>query len=304
MKILQLSPRYIPFDLDKTLDCGQVFRWHKTGDDWTGVIDRKVVTVREEGLKLIYDGIDEKDLVKYFNLDLDLARVISTIRNSIKKFTGGETDPLFDAAEKAGEGLRIIRQDPWECLISFICSQNSNIPSIRRRISLLCSRYGRPLTDGQYSFPVPEDLAKSDTDHLRLCSTGYRALYLSKTSGYLLENPDFLTSLASISLKEARTELIKLPGVGPKVADCVLLFAYNHYQTVPVDVWIRSIITCGYPLVHTRSGEKKECSYNDIVDFCRAYFGIYAGYAQQLLFAARRDLPEIFPESSDSVKEM
>ena len=303
MKILHLSPGYLPFNLDKTLDCGQVFRWNKNGENWNGVIGKKVVVVCQKDLDLFYDGIEEKDLITYFNLDLDLARVIRSIRESISKITGGVPDPLFDASEKTGEGLRIIRQDPWECLISFICSQNSNIPSIRRRISLLCSRYGEQLTDGLFSFPGPEDLGGSDLHELRLCSTGYRALYISETSGTILQDPDFLPRLYSMSLTEARSELLKLPGVGPKVADCVLLFAYNYYQTVPVDVWIRSIITCRYPPVHARSGNKKECSYNDIADFCREYFGNYAGYAQQLLFAARRDLPVMVPESPGSLIE-
>ena len=298
MKILPLSPCYLPFDLDKTLDCGQVFRWNKNGNTWTGVIGEKVVVISQNGLDLFYEGIEEKDLITYFNLDLDLARIIRSIRDSISQFTGGVPDPFFDAAEKAGEGLRIIRHDPWECLISFICSQNSNIPSIQRRISLICSRYGKKITDNQFSFPIPEDLAGSDLNDLCLCSTGYRALYISEAAGKIFRDPKFLTSLYKKSLHEARSELIELPGVGPKVADCTLLFAYNHYQTVPVDVWIRSIITCRYPLVHSRSGKKKECSYNDIADFCRDFFGIYAGYAQQLLFAARRDLQDMVPESS------
>lgn len=294
MKTYHLLPEQLPFDLDLTLDCGQVFRWKKTGNGWEGVIVGKVVTISQNGDILTYDGISESDLIRYFNLNIRAQEIISRINSSISHYTrenGNRTDELFESVATAGAGLRIIRQDPWECLISFICSQNSNIPTITKRISLLCERYGRAITNNAFSFPCPADLAERGEEELRTCCTGYRAPYIARTAQYVIRDPDFLSRIFNCSMQDAKDELMKLPGVGPKVADCILLFAYNRYEVVPVDVWIRNIITTLYPEVSTRHCSKKECSYNDIADFCREYFGEYAGYAQQYFFASRTTLP-------------
>jgi len=294
MKTYNLRRDQLPFDLDLTLDCGQVFRWQRIQNTWSGVVAGRVVTVSQDGPILTYDGMDEADLVRYFNLDLNVQIIISQIRSSIAVYSGEtrkKIDQHFEKAASAGAGLRIIRQDPWECLISFICSQNSNIPTITKRISLICERYGRPLGDSRFSFPSPADMADRVESELRACCTGYRAPYLARTAQYIIKDPDFLSRISTCSMQDAKQELIKLPGVGPKVADCVLLFAYNRYEVVPVDVWIRNIITCLYPEVRERKCNRKECSYTDIADFCREYFGDYAGYAQQFFFASRQDLP-------------
>ena len=216
---------------------------------------------------------------------------MENIRKSISKYSGKDSDNFFEIAAMSGEGLRIIRQDPWEALICFICSQNSNIPSITKRISLLCELYGTPLGNRMYGFPKPSALASTHPDKLRTCSTGYRASYIFETAARVLENPEKLETIFQLSIKEARLELLSYPGVGPKVADCVLLFGYQFYEAVPVDVWIRTIITSAYPDIQRKTPRKKECSYDDIANFCRQYYGPYAGYAQQLLFAARQELP-------------
>nr|WP_319538014.1 DNA glycosylase [uncultured Methanospirillum sp.] len=293
MKTYNLRRDQLPFDLDLTLDCGQVFRWQRIKNTWNGVVAGRVVTISQDGPILTYDGMDEADLVRYFNLDLNVQKIISQIRRSIAVYSGEtrrKRDQHFETAASAGAGLRIIRQDPWECLISFICSQNSNIPTITKRISLICERYGRPLGDSRFSFPSPANLAERMEDELRACCTGYRAPYLVGTAQSIIKDPDILSRIAISSMHDAKQELMKLPGVGPKVADCVLLFAYNRYEVVPVDVWIRNIITHLYPEVRERKCNRKECSYDDIADFCRDFFGDYAGYAQQLFFAARQDL--------------
>lgn len=292
MKSLLISQQFLPFDLDQTLSCGQVFRWKKNESYWNGVIKDCIISIRQEEQTLVYEGIEEQELIQYFNLDLNLKDVMNAIRTTIQHNTGGGSDPLFERAEETGRGLRIIRQDPWECLISFICSQNSNIPSIKKRIELICSRYGSRLQGGYYQFPTPHDLACHDSDSIRECSTGYRASYLVDTAGYVARDPDLLNRIAFLPVEKARQELLNLPGVGPKVADCVLLFGYNFYEVVPVDVWIRTIMTNGYPDLRSRACNRKECSYSQIADFCREHFGQYAGYAQQLLFASRHNIPE------------
>ena len=294
MKTYHLSPEQLPFDLDLTLDCGQVFRWKKTGSEWEGVIAGKSVTISQDDDILTYNGSKESDIIRYFNLEIRAQDIISQIKHSISQYVceaGNRTDELFESVATTGAGLRIIRQDPWECLISFICSQNSNIPTITKRISLLCERYGRAITNNVFSFPCPFDLAERGEEELRTCCTGYRAPYIARTAQYIIRDPEFLSRIYNCSMQDAKDELMKLPGVGPKVADCILLFAYNRYEVVPVDVWIRNIITTLYPEVSNRRCNKKECSYNDIADFCREYFGEYAGYAQQYIFASRQTLP-------------
>jgi N-glycosylase/DNA lyase len=292
MKSLLIPPWLLPFDLDKTLSCGQVFRWKKNRTDWIGVVKDNVVTLRQDGQTLCYEGIDEQDLIQYLNLDLNPKVILESIRNAIKQSTGGLSDPLFETAVMAGKGLRILKQDPWECLISFICSQNSNIPAIKKRIDLICSRYGTPLPGGYFRFPTAIDLACKDSETIQECSTGYRSSYLVDTAGYIAKDPSLLTRLSLLPLEEARKELLHLRGVGPKVADCILLFAYNFYEVVPVDVWIRKIMTQGYLQLRGRACNRNECSYSQIAGFCNEYFGQYAGYAQQFLFAARHQLPE------------
>jgi len=290
MKTYHLTEDQLPFDLDLTLDCGQVFRWQRSRAGWTGVVAGAVVTISQAGPDLFYEGIDKADLIRYFNLDLNIQDILRQIRGSIIAYSGLE-DQHFKSAALTGAGLRIIRQEPWECLVSFICSQNSNIPTITKRITQISERYGRLLHDKRFSFPSPVDLACREEDELRSCSTGYRAPYLVNTARYIMADPDLLIRISRFQREDAKHELMKLPGVGPKVADCTLLFAYNRYEVVPVDVWIRTIITDLYPEVRERKCNRKECSYDDIADFCRDYFGKFAGYAQQYFFAARQNLP-------------
>jgi N-glycosylase/DNA lyase len=291
MKSLYLTGDQLPFNLDLTLSCGQVFRWFREGDWWNGVINQKLVSICQDGDILTYTGWSESEIIQYFNLHLSLPGIISSIRRSITTYSGLACDPFFEYAITAGQGLRIVKQDPWETLISFICSQNSNIPAITRRINLLCERYGSPIGDNKFGFPTPEALAHLDCNLLRECSTGYRAPYISRTAAMVLQQPDMLTRLQDLSISDARKKLIELPGVGPKVADCILLFGYNQMEIVPVDVWIRSIITSAYFQSSLQTPSKNTWSYDDISNFCREYYGPYAGYAQQLLFAARKDLP-------------
>ncbi len=293
MRKIILQPEKTPFHLERTLECGQVFTWTRTGETWKGMIDGEVVTLRQSGSVISFNGITRKKLIHYLNLDQDLPGVLGAIRLSISNSHAGIPDPVFEAAATFASGLRIIRQDPWECLICFICSQNSNIPAITKRIHALCKKYGEPGQDGQYTFPTPAALSRESPESLRLCSTGYRAEYLSATARVILTDPMFLPRIRALPYSDAKKEIMQLPGVGPKVADCVLLFGFGFYEAVPVDVWIRSIITSRYPEVDLCKGKKQSCSYDDIADWCRLYFGLYAGYAQQVLFASRTCLPEI-----------
>lgn len=289
-----LTCSMLPFDLDLTLSCGQIFGWKKAAGAWSGVYRDRILTIVQKGTDIFYEGCEPGEIAGFLGLDDDPVVIITSIRRHMQTYGNVGEDPFFEQNIQFSQASRIMRQDPWECLVSFICSANSNIPLISRRIGLLMERFGEEIRPGYNLFPDPEALSESPESVVRECLAGYRAPYLQRTAGILREDPDFLSRLVSLEYKEAKKRLMTLPGVGPKVADCVLLFAYHRLEAVPVDVRIRRIITIRYLDVPEKDGlgEEKEYSYDEIADFCRAYFGPYAGYAQQYLFAARDETYE------------
>jgi len=288
------------FSLDLTLSCGQIFTWTKIGRIWHGTIDGCEVFLLEQDNQLFYSGVSSDRLIAYLGLDHPIDEILSDITHSIQEYTGCNiqsidqkyTCPtpnfLLDCDISNAAGLRILRQEPWECIGSFILSTNSNIRTIQKRIRLLSERYGTPVgNNGLYLFPRFDLLASADISGIMACKTGYRAPYLLKTAKIITEEPSILTKIATLSYPDAKRELMNLSGVGPKVADCVLLFSYQRYEAVPIDVWIRNIITRRY-FSQVSDGEEKKMSYEDIAVFSRHYFGQYAGYAQQFIYAARQ----------------
>lgn len=265
-----------PFSLDRTLSCGQVFRWEKRGAWWQGVIGREVIRMRQEDRILIFSGAREDTIRDYFQLDLDLEEILQSI----------DRDPVIHGSLERCRGLRIIRQQPWECLASYICATYANIPGIRKKIALLSSSFGEPLTTGSqtaFSFPSAGILASSDVCDLARCSLGYRSPYLCETAAMITRNPGWAEKIAAASTMEARKELVLFRGVGPKVADCVLLFAFGRYDVFPVDIWITRIMQHWYSLPASTGSE-------EIAREGRARFGRYAGYAQEYLFCDREFL--------------
>jgi N-glycosylase/DNA lyase len=263
-----------PFDLNLTLGCGQVFRWARDEDWWTGVVGEKVIRIRQDGRSLTFYGADPSFITDYFHLDGDLPAILAQI----------DRDDLMHETIRRNTGLRIIRQPAWECLASYICATYANIPGIKKRISLLSRRFGKPVYSGDkifYSFPTPESLADSLPGDLQSCSVGYRASFLSETSRIVAGLPDWEESVRVLSYDDARRDLLALKGVGKKVADCVLLFAFQRYEAFPVDVWIERIMKHCY-------GRGKELkNYEQIAGLGRQLFGQYAGYAQEYLFCDR-----------------
>ncbi|HOL40512.1 MAG TPA: DNA glycosylase [Methanospirillum sp.] len=285
MKSLHLTSSQTPFDLDLSLSCGQIFGWKKTGDMWKGVHNGKIITIRQERDSLQYEGADKREIIRFLGLHDPIQEIITSIRDHIIVYNS-TPDPFFETQYARSQGLRILRQHPWECLVSFICSANSNIRTIEKRINLILGRYGRACHTGEHQFPDPKTLSQCREDRLRECLTGYRAPYLIKTAAYICNHPDFFEQVAMMEYTGAKKALMTLPGVGPKVADCVLLFAFEHLSAVPVDIRIRTIIEKRYAdLIKTE--KKGRLSYDTISGFCREYFGPYAGYAQQYLFATR-----------------
>ena len=268
-----------PFDLDRTLACGQAFRWEKADGWWQGVVDGRAVRIRQDADRLTFLGADAAFVRDYFRLDQDLPAVLSSI----------DRDPAIGAAIRECRGLRLVRQQPWECLVSYICATNTNIPAVKRRVALMAERYGRP-ADGAagtaYAFPEPEALAAASPANLWDCRLGYRTEYVHEAAAVVAEHPDWAERIAALPFEDARQALMRFKGVGPKAADCVLLFAFGFFEAFPVDVWIRRIVAETY-LPDIAGKSCTPADYERIRRFARDYFGGYAGYAQEYLYCAR-----------------
>ena len=267
------------FDLDRTLSCGQAFRWEKADGWWQGVSCGRAVRIRQDANRLTFEGADAGFVRAYFQLDQDLPAILASI----------DRDPIIGAAIQECRGLRLVRQQPWECLISYICATNTNIPAVKRRVALMAERYGRPV-DGPsgraYAFPGPEALAAVSRSELWDCKLGYRTDYLCDAARLACEDPDWAERVAALPFEDARQALMRFKGVGPKAADCVLLFAFGFFEAFPVDVWIRRIVAETY-LPELAGRKCTPADYDRIRRFMRDYFGEYAGYAQEYLYCAK-----------------
>ena len=262
------------FSLEATLRCGQVFRWEKEGDWWQGIVGSERIRIRQTSRFLHFSGCSPQTITDYFQLEFDLETVLSSLRK----------DPLVAESISRCEGLRVIRQPAWECLASYICATYANIPGIKRKISLLAKTYGQPFVSGTeifYAFPSADALAVSGLGRGNYsCSLGYRAPYLHETAREIAADRGWDDRIGKLPYGEARQSLLRLRGVGPKVADCVLLFAFGRYEAFPVDVWITRIMQRCY-------GGPDLTTYEKIARAGREYFGPFAGYAQEYLFCSR-----------------
>jgi len=278
-----------PFNLDSTLNCGQAFRWNKHGEWWYGAVREKVFKIRQIGNKLEFENVDADFIQNYFGLHDNLPKIFSQITK----------DKHIEAAVKKFEGLRILRQDPWECLISYICATYKNIPAIKQMLFNLSKKFGdKTVFNGYdfYTFPTPAKLAKASIKELAECGLGYRATYVSETAKTIYENDFKLENLRKANYEKARQKLLNFLGVGLKVADCVSLFSLEKLEAFPVDVWIKRIILKHYanhfPTEFIRKISSKKSLTNSEYErlnlFGRRYFGEYAGYAQEYLYHFER----------------
>jgi N-glycosylase/DNA lyase len=281
----------VPFDLDATLCCGQVFRWDKRGDWWFGVVGDRALKVRQACETLEFSGVDEAFLKCYFGLNHDLQRISheickdGNVRRALHEFWG----------------LRIIQQDPWECLVSFICATYKSVAAIRQMLLKLSVRFGKKVTlEGYdfYAFPTAEQLAKASLRELEACGLGYRAKYVLETSKMVCAGGVDFVALKKVPYEEAKKTLCKFPGVGLKVADCMLLFGLGRLEAFPVDVWVKRILLKYYTGHFEEAFVKKlscqkgfsDADYERLCGFGRRYFGAYAGYAQEYLYHYERFL--------------
>ena len=249
------------FNLRETLDCGQAFRWTENEDgSWQGVAFGKYLRLSADDEKIIFHDTTEKDFLdiwkNYFDLDRNYGEIITAI---------SENQVLKTASGFAG-GIRILRQDPWEALCSFIISQNNNIPRIKGIVERLCKAFGEKIAEGLYSFPSAERVADLSLEDLAPLRSGFRAKYILDAARKVASGEVDLNAIRTEQTDLARNELMKIYGVGEKVADCTLLFGLSHIDAFPKDVWIKRA------MVKLFDGELPLCALP------------YAGIAQQYIF--------------------
>ena len=264
------------YDLAATLDSGQAFRWRQRSDFWEGIIGPQFVRLKqtESGIQAATAApVQNWDWLREFlQTQIDLATVLKTF----------PVDEPMTAAITSCRGLRLLRQDPWECLASFILSSTKQIVQIRQIVALLCERFGArvavPVGEAPaFAFPTPGRIATASEAELRACKMGFRAPGLLMAAQWIDGGKFDLQALRTMSYVEARHQLMTLRGVGGKIADCVLLFAYGFDSAFPVDVWVeRAIQELYFP--RRRASEKR------LRKFAATHFGLHAGYAQQYLF--------------------
>jgi N-glycosylase/DNA lyase len=262
------------FDLALTLGCGQVFHWVKAGEGFRGVIGDKAVYVEKQGGELLVTRGCEDIARRYFALDHPLDEIYATFPD----------DPDMAAALEFCRGLRIIRQPLWECVATFITSSMKQVAHIAQISHTLRQRFGRQAegedAEGEslFAYPSPPDLARLEEADLRACALGYRAVNLLGSARMIASGEVDLDAISALDDREARAMLCRLPGVGVKVANCALLFAYERFKAFPIDVWIERVLREFY------FKGKRRVTVRRLEEFSSRYFGEYGGYAQQYLF--------------------
>jgi len=286
MKITENNKKLIiedvkDFNLAHIFDCGQCFRWNKEDDgSYTGVVKNKVINVEQNGSNVMFDNMNLYDyetiLKNYFDMDTDY----SDIKKSIN------VDDTMNTAIKFGEGIRILNQDEWEIMISFMISANNRIPMIKKVIenisksfgSYICSYKGRDY----YSFPTAEKLAEAPLELIQECKAGFRSERIKEAAKRFISEKDTIYDLKNKTYDEGLEYLKSYKGIGDKVANCILLFSMKQFDTFPVDVWVRRVMQTLY--VDNNTSDK------EIRKFAENKFGKLSGYAQQYLFYYAREL--------------
>lgn len=269
------------FNPTHIFECGQAFRWQKEEDSSYTTIDGNMYC----NVSLVGDFVYLKNCTKedyykkwenYFDLKTDYTKIKDTL----------SFNETLKSAMEYGSGIRILNQDKFSTIISFIISANNQIPRIMKSVNIICENYGDLIGElnGKkiYSFPTPEKLSKVPVEEMReVCRVGFRDKRIIDVARMVATNEFDIDRINALENEKLRNELIKLPGVGPKVADCIMLFSYQRHNTFPVDVWIKRVME--YLFI------KKETNKNLISDYANKLFGDYAGYAQQYLFYYGRE---------------
>ncbi len=278
------------FELKDIFECGQCFRWNQEEDgSYTGVFTDCVLNVEKQGSKIIFKGkyynqITQKDFEEkirnYFDLDRDYSKIKSIL---------SKVDENLKLSVKYGDGIRILNQNLWETIISFIISANNNIPRIKGIIERISAKYGKEIEFNNkkyYTFPSKEELSKASVEDLRALGLGFRDVRVYETTRIILNNEVDLEKIHNLPTDKVREILLSLPGVGPKVADCILLFStLKRFDVFPIDVWVRRVMNDLY--IHNEDETKVD--KKEIQKLAEDKFGNLQGIAQQYLFYWRRE---------------
>jgi len=266
-------------DVDNSINSGQVFLWEKQGSDWYGIDGQDVLKINKNGV-----------IKSIRNLKTDFFRKNDNMQEIIKSIS---KDKTVKKAVKEYKGLRLFRQDPFQCLISFIISSNSNIQKIKNSLEKIAKKFGKKVKIQKkefFLFPEPEKIANATIDEIKSCGVGYRAPFIKEAAKMVILKKIDFEYLKKCNYHEAKKNICLVPGIGNKVADCVMLFSLNKLESFPLDTWMIKILEKYYSKefkIETKTITQKqyELLHEKIVN----YFGPYCGYAQQYLFKMERE---------------
>lgn len=257
------------FSLSDTLDCGQCFRWYSLDSNtYTGVVAKKHLTIIEKDNRIILKNTSKTDFENLWKNYFDLGTDYTTIKKSF------DSNEILLQSTHFAPGIRVLRQEGWEALCSFIISQNNNLKRIKGIVKALCEKFGEKLPCGEYAFPSPLALANSTIEEIQTTKCGFRAKYIYDAACKVATKEINLKNLYTAPIEEARTTLQQIKGVGPKVAECALLYGFARMECFPQDVWIKRAMKILFP------NGLPQCANNHL------------GIAQQFIFHYARTCPE------------
>ena len=286
------------FELADIFDCGQCFRWNKQEDgSYTGIFKENVMNVQKNGDTVIFKGICNGNIKEIVQDYFDLNRNYEEIKEKLSQI-----DDNMKISIEYGQGIRILNQDLWEMIISYIISANNNIPRIKGIIERLSQKYGKELSwngNKYYTFPTIEELSKASVKELRELGLGFRDVRVFETTRIIANKIVDIEELEEMEdVEKLRIQLLRLPGVGPKVADCIMLFSMKKFEVFPIDVWVKRVMKELYneQIEKVKINDKNHFRYpknskenQKILEFANQKFGKIAGLAQQYLFYYRRE---------------
>jgi N-glycosylase/DNA lyase len=266
-------------DIDNSINSGQVFLWEKDRTDWYGINGQDILKINKNGaIKSILNS--KTDFFRKNDNMEEIIKLISkdiTVKKAVKKY----------------EGLRIFRQDPFQCMISFIISSNSNIQKIKTSLEKITKKFGTQVKIQNkefFLFPEPKKIANASIDEIKTCGVGYRAPFIKEAAKMVILKKIDFKYLQKCNYHEAKENICLVPGIGNKVADCIMLFSLNKLDAFPLDTWMTKILEKYYSnefKIETKTITEKQ--YNILHKKIVNYFGPYCGYAQQFLFKMERE---------------
>jgi len=266
-------------NVENSINSGQVFLWKKNNNYWYGINGQDILKITNSGSVKSYQNIK----TDFFRKKDDIEKIIKSISK----------DSVTKKAVKQYPGLRVLEQDPFQCLISFIVSSNSNIPKIKSSLENISKKFGIKVEfENQefFLFPKPEKLAKASINEIKSCGVGYRAKFIKEAANRTIQKEIDFEYLKKCSYSEAKKEICQIPGVGNKVADCILLFSFNKLESFPLDRWMIRILEKYYSSkFHLETKTITEKQYEILHEKIVNHFGPFAGYAQQFLFKMERE---------------